>query len=495
VSAVPKDDPAALLAELAEAGKASTGLGVAAAIARINAQYALLDDRGSLSIWNTQPGETGSYSVYRPQDFEKKLANQYVTMQNADGNPVQKPLGAFWMKHPDRRDLNGVGFWPEGKEPPGTLNLWRGFGCEPKKAKWTTLRRHLLEVICGGDKRVCDYLLRLLAWKVQNPTTRPEIAIIMRSDEGTGKGTFVRIIERWFGEAYRHVGDAAHVLGDFNDVLIGALTVFMDEALFAHDPRQVKRFMGLVTEERLTLNGKFKPAFSWHNPVLWIVATNNRKAIDASNTARRYLMLEVSDRYVGDVAYFKALHAAIDGDEAQGMLHDLRKLDLEGWHPRESLPKTEALTQQKMVSLKGPAAFMHEVLEKGDAGLLHPGGVTTAMVDCPDPTMRTLFTTGQLSAVVWEKQRISLNPADLFDAYRKWSNAQRGMHGQVENYRHALQVLGELLPRSIREAGKGATHNRYWLVPLLGECREHFDLWLAGKLDRPGSTSRRYRGK
>ena len=493
MSAVPKDDPAELLAELAEASKASTGLGVAAAIAQVNAQYALLDDGGSLSIWNTQPGKTGKYSVYRPQDFEKKLANQYVTTQNAAGDTVQKPLGAFWMKHPDRRDLSGVGFWPEGKEPPGTLNLWRGFGCVPKKSKWPTLRRHLLEVVCGGDKAVCDYLLRLLAWKVQNPTTRPEIAIIMRSDEGTGKGTFVRIIERWFGEAYRHVGDAAHVLGDFNDVLIGALAVFMDEALFAHDPRQVKRFMGLVTEERLTLNGKFKPAFSWRNPVLWLVATNNRKAIDASNTARRYLMLEVSDRYVGDVAYFKALHAAIDGDEAQGMLHDLLKLDLEGWHPRESLPQTAALTAQKEVSLKGPAAFIHEVLEKGDASMLFGNGVP--VFSNVDGSNISVVGGQELAEGAWQNLTLRLKPASLFDAYEKWFNGKRGMHGQVENYRHALQVLGELLPRTKREAGKGGDHNRYWLVPTFAECREHFDLWLGGKLDRAGTTSRRYRGK
>lgn len=485
MSAVLKDDPKALLAEFQEAGKSKVEEAVAAAIAEVNAQYALLDDRGSLSIWDTQPDATGHYSVYRLQDFEKKLANRYVEVSKGD-EVRQVALGAFWLRHPQRRDLRGVGFWPEGQEPPGTLNLWRGFGCDPKKAKWPLIRAHLLDVICGGDKKVLDYLLRLLAWKVQNPTVRPEVAIVMRSDEGTGKGTFVRIIERWFGEAYRHVGDSSHVLGDFNDVLIGALVVFMDEALFAHDPRQVKRFMGLVTEGRLTLNGKFKPAFSWANPVLWIVATNNRKAIDASNTARRYLMLEVSDAHVGDADYFKALHAAIDGEEAQGMLADLLKMDLEGWHPREDLPKTAALAEQKVLSLKGPAAFIHEALEKGDPTML----CDTLVHRTPDG--RELVT---VERGVWKNNTLVIRTPGLFDAYQSWLNNQRGRtHIEQYPYNATVQQLGELLPYTKRDKGRGSDHDRYWLVPPLEECREHFRLWVAGKLDRPGAVTRKLRG-
>jgi hypothetical protein len=35
------------------------------------------------------------------------------------------------------------------------------------------------------------------------------------------------------------------------------------------------------------------------------------------------------------------------------MLWDLQRLDLEGWHPRDAIPQTEELRQQKLLSLSG----------------------------------------------------------------------------------------------------------------------------------------------
>lgn len=463
-------------AELAKQLAAASGESSKEAVARINNEFALLDQGGAVSIWSTTPDARGTYGIYRRQDFELKLNNQYVTVMNKDNDPIEKPLGTYWLRHRARRDLAQVGFWPEGGEPVGVLNLWRGFKVKPEKGAWPTIRKHLKETLCGGDAVAYDYLLKLMAWKIQHPALLVEVAIVMRSDaEGAGKGSFARIFERLFGEHYRHVHDANHVLGDFNDVLIGALVVFLDEALFAHDPRQSKRFMGLVTERRLSLNGKWKPAFSWDNPMLWLVATNNERAIDAARTSRRYFVLDVGDKRVGDRSYFDALHAAIDGEECAALLEVLLSMNLAGWHPRNEVPQTQALARQKIASLTGPASFVHEVLEKGSVGML-------CKFDGDLP----------LQLQNWATQEIEVSHAAVHDACVAWCRLERS-RANLPPYRLLLQAIGEMLPRAVREKGKGAAHRRVWVLPPLDECRAHFDAWCSGKKDKNGSVSQKYR--
>ncbi len=88
----------------------------------------------------------------------------------------------------------------------GRLNLWRGFGVEPKPGEWPLLRRHILDVLCSGNKEHARYMARWIAWGVQNPIKQSEVALVLGGDKGTGKGKFLRLLCRLFGTHARIPG-------------------------------------------------------------------------------------------------------------------------------------------------------------------------------------------------------------------------------------------------------------------------------------------------
>ena len=47
-------------------------------------------------------------------------------------------------------------------------------------------------------------------------------------------------------------------------------------------------------------------------------------------------------------------------------LHDMLKRDLDGWHPREDVPTTEAMGEQKLHGLKEVGRWWYEILRDGE---------------------------------------------------------------------------------------------------------------------------------
>ena len=48
------------------------------------------------------------------------------------------------------------------------------------------------------------------------------------------------------------------------------------------------------------------------------------------------------------------------------MLYDLLRLDLDGWHPRDNVPQTKALLDQKMLGLNGLELWYVHLLNVGE---------------------------------------------------------------------------------------------------------------------------------
>ena len=62
-------------------------------------------------------------------------------------------IGRFWLRHPERRQYSGIVFLPGGPEViDSKMNLWRGWGVEPKSGDWGLMRAHILEVMASGDR-------------------------------------------------------------------------------------------------------------------------------------------------------------------------------------------------------------------------------------------------------------------------------------------------------------------------------------------------------
>jgi len=291
--------------------------------------------------------------------FKERYSNRYIEIVDVIGSKVQKigaqPAAAWWLCQPSRRQFDGLDLVPNGPAvlKGNRLNLWRGWGVEPREGDWSKMQQHIWVVLANEERKSFDYIRRWVAWKYQNAGERPEVALNFKGLKGTGKGVFMYSMLKAFGPHGLKIHNPQHLTGKHNKHLQNRLLVCADEAVWAGDKQAERVLKGMVTERTLTIEPKGVDAFAWPNRLAIIQSTNDKWVVPATWDERRYAVFEVNPVHIQQREYFERLFAEIDGGGAAAMLYDLLRLDLQGWHPRYDIPQTKALIEQKVQSLDG----------------------------------------------------------------------------------------------------------------------------------------------
>jgi hypothetical protein len=247
------------------------------------------------------------------------------------------------------------------------INLWRGFGMkENPDGDWSLMRKHIRDIIANGDAASDTYIIKWMAWAVQNPTRHCEVAIVFLSEEkGTGKGFLGRAMCRLFGAHGLHISQRSHLVGKFNAHFMQCGFLFCDEVIWPGHKEDEGVLKALITESSLMVEPKGINAFSVTNALKLMLASNEKWVVPASGNERRYAVFEVSDKHKQDHTYFRRISDQLDNGGLGAMLHDLLAMDLEGWHPRQDIPQTEALARQKERTAEPAVTIMADILESG----------------------------------------------------------------------------------------------------------------------------------
>jgi hypothetical protein len=260
-----------------------------------------------------------------PRELYPEYANRFVqTGVDEDGKATLKPLFDEWFKSSNRRSFKEVVFLPPPLETDATdYNLWRGFDLEEREGDCTLILDHMLHNLCRGDATHFEYLVKFCAWTVQNPATPPGVAVILRGEQGTGKGAFMHLFKRIFGPHYVHLSRSDELVR-WNSLTSGKVVVFADEAFFAGDKQHVGVLKRIITEPTLTINRKYLETVEERNCMHLFMATNEDWAIPAGIGERRFFALHVSDACMQDPKYFGPLWDCIKGEGASAFLWFLR---------------------------------------------------------------------------------------------------------------------------------------------------------------------------
>ena len=350
-------------------------------VEQLNEDYFLIHTGGKTRVGTYLQTEIGEVvSLMLDRDFVLLHANKYVHVERADGKVVAKNIGSVWIGHPKRRDYKkGFAFDAKGPrdlpdgQPGQQMNLWRGFATEPKKGSWPRVKNHILNVLANGNTDYANYIYKWLAWKFQNPGGRPEVALVFRSLEGSGKSIFFEgVVAMIFGSHARVLSDPRHVTGNFNAHMRGACFVLGEEAFFAGDRAKRGVLYNNITARSLMIELKGIDPVAEANRAGHVFLTNHKWAVPAGENARRFAVFDTSDKYAKDrlpdaerKAYFDALSAEIENACAAAMLHEMLHFDLQGWHPRDAVPQTAALQEQKELSLEPLDRWWLHVLKRG----------------------------------------------------------------------------------------------------------------------------------
>ena len=287
------------------------------------------------------------------------------------GEPIIKPKGLGWLTHIDRAPNREFYFdpsKPEGVERDGFLNLWNGLNVsgDPRRGDAAPMIRHLVDCIADGDGERGEYLMGWVAYLLQNPGSRHEVALVLRGKKGSGKGSLGNLLCKIFGKHGLAIRQGRHLTGNFNEHLLDCCFLFADEAFFAGDRAGEAALKGLITEPTLTIEPKGVGVFDVPNRLSVLMATNAEYVVPASADERRYAIFDVSDNFVGDDEYWHELHTIWmnNPDNIAAFIEYMQEYDLSQYSPRR-FPETEALKEQRAHSLEPWAEWWRDGLNRG----------------------------------------------------------------------------------------------------------------------------------
>jgi hypothetical protein len=421
----------------------------------MNNQHAIIDNVGGKTViasWEPSSLDPTrrKWVFQNKESFLLRYSNRFATIEitTKRGGTVQTPipLSGWWLTHRHRQQYRGITFQPDApKVVDGCLNLWQGWGCEAKEGDWSLIRNHVETVLAGGNADLADYLIRWIAWSIQNPAAPPEVALVLIGAKGAGKGTLVRCLERIFGQHSFQVSSREEVIGKFNGHLQDCILFVADEAYWGGDKRCVGRLQAMITEPRLTIERKGIDTFEVRNLLHIVMLAEPGWVIPAGRYERRYAAFAVSTVKRGDRPYFRALHDQIKNGGAEAMFWDLRERDLEDWHPREipeALLTNPALQKQQSYNLPP--------LEQWYAGVLHSGKLPGALVRANPPKPNTAYTRSLIDDAILRVPRL------------RWDLSDVGLR----NFLTDEESIGVVCTKYRSASANG------WSFPSLSECRE-----------------------
>ncbi|MEY9607012.1 hypothetical protein ABIF74_011765 [Bradyrhizobium japonicum] len=340
-------------------------------VQEINLSYALAIWGGKAVVINEQPAGpvNDRVRVMSVESMNSWFANRFTEIVGSDGKVRPVTWAKAWHSHRDRRQYDGVEFFPNPDGAPSTpnyLNFWRGFDVMPSPAgSYNIFRDHLLTNVCDGDSDLFKYVFGWMAHIVQKPRERLGTAIVLRGLRGTGKSKVGEVLGSLFSSHYFQVDDARYITGQFNAHMASCLLLQADEAVWAGDKAAEGRLKGLITSEMQMIESKGVDPIRLRNFVRVIMSSNEGWVVPAGMDERRFVVLDVNPRCAQNRSYFAEMDEELNNGGRERLLHDLQTFDLSQvdlWR----LPQTHALLEQKVRSFDTIDDFWYNRLHEGD---------------------------------------------------------------------------------------------------------------------------------
>lgn len=267
----------------------------------------------------------------------------------------------FWLNNPDRRMVNKdcVVFDPTGKaDPDETVNLYHGFGMSPKPGKCERILE-LLHHLCGGDAEVMAWVLRWIAYPLQNKGAKMRTSIIIHGDEGSGKNLFwENVVRRIYGEYGGVIGNA-QIESQFNEWASKKLFFVADEVVTRNELRQLKgKLKHMVTGETIMINPKGFTERAEANHMNFVFLSNELQPLALDKTDRRYLVLWTPPNR--EPEFYKSVADEINSGGVEAFYDYCMKVPVGDFNEHTKPLVTEAKTKLIGLGLSPPEKFYRE---------------------------------------------------------------------------------------------------------------------------------------
>jgi hypothetical protein len=330
-----------------------------------NQRYATLEIEGDYCVIRIE-----DRSIYSTSTFSQSLAHMTRTHNNREVS-----LAEGWLADSRRRHFPfGVIFDPSSKpidfdsdntDRPDRFNLYRGMAVEPAAGEIGPYLDFVRDIIANGSDEHFHYIMGWQANIAQEPTHKPGTSLVLRGDQGIGKGFFASCLGAVLGHHFIEVNDPIYLIGRFTHHLRDKLVIYADEGSFSGQ-KATDKLKNMITSEQVLIEQKFRTPYNVDNYMRIVISGNHDRLITASHDERRYCVLDVSPKRRGNWAYWGRMFQWRDNGGAAALLHYLLQYEIKT-NLRE-VPRTKALWEHKLQSLDDFWKWYLDCLSAGSLG-------------------------------------------------------------------------------------------------------------------------------
>lgn len=251
-----------------------------------------------------------------------------------------------WLEDARRRMVlpEEVGFDPAGANKSIKCNLWRGWPTTPKQGRCDRILE-LLEWLCslqeeGEAREVYHWILKWLAYPIQNPGAKMQTAVLMHGTEGAGKNKFFGVVREIYGR-YGGIFGQTELESQFNGWASGKLFMIGNEVVTRVELyHQQGRLKNMVTENEWQVNEKNLPARMEHNHCNFVFFSNRIDIAKLDREDRRYCVVWTPPA-LGE-EFYREVAAEISSGGVEALHHHLLTLDVGDFSEHTKPPVTRA---------------------------------------------------------------------------------------------------------------------------------------------------------
>lgn len=251
---------------------------------------------------------------------QRQMEEKYIHMsykKDLLGNNV--PFIYEWLRDPNIRSYENMDVFPNPTLcPANCFNLWRPFEMEFVK-KWTHDQEGLdillnhIRIICGNDDSAYKQAMKWFAHMVQHPEHKSFMPTFI-SMPGAGKTSVFELLEKILGsdKCLSTSTPSTDVWGPFNGLMAGKFLVCIDDPEIV-DNNFHEQIKTLILGKTLRIQRKGVDSYVEKSYVRLLGATNKENGfMREEKQGRRTLTIRSSDEKIGDLEYFKQIHALMD---------------------------------------------------------------------------------------------------------------------------------------------------------------------------------------
>ncbi len=253
---------------------------------------------------------------------------------------------ADWIKHPQRREIraDNLVFDPtQRKMGPGYINRFRGIQLEPfANDDGCKNILKLVWVLCNQEKEAFWWLIRWLAYPLQNIGAKMTTAVLMHSDvHGSGKSMLFDYVMREIYGEYCRTFDQKQLESSYNDWISECLFGVFEEVLsrgqkYSH----TGTLKQMITGKKFRVEKKFLSGWEESNHMNCAFLSNEVQPLPIEPSDRRFLVIWPESKLLDD------LKTGVDDEMRNGgaaAFYDyLLRVNTNGFGPYTEPPMTEA---------------------------------------------------------------------------------------------------------------------------------------------------------